>query len=91
MSSQQIPHMINRGLTFEHWEFQGVDPYESAENNRRSNGRVGAVCRIGITGYGLREYTRMLNDAEDSPLVEGNQGVGDKNQPAAIVAVAYTF
>ena len=40
---------------------------------------------------GVASYTRMLNDAEDSPLVEGNQGVGDKNQPAAIVAVAYTF
>jgi len=40
---------------------------------------------------GVASYTRMLNDAEDSPLVEGNQGVGDKNQPAAIVAVLYTF
>lgn len=40
---------------------------------------------------GVASYTRMLNDAEDSPLVEGNQGVGDKNQPAAIVAVMYAF
>jgi len=40
---------------------------------------------------GVASYTRMLNDAEDSPLVEGNQGVGDKNQPAAIVAVLYSF
>jgi len=36
-------------------------------------------------------YTRMLNDAEDSPLVEGNQGVGDKNQVAGILAVLYSF
>jgi len=36
-------------------------------------------------------YTRMLNDAEDSPLVEGNQGVGDKNQYAGILAVLYSF
>ncbi|MFQ5643062.1 MAG: MipA/OmpV family protein, partial [Thiogranum sp.] len=40
---------------------------------------------------GVVSYTRMLNDAEDSPLVEGNQGVGDKNQPAAVVAVLYSF
>ncbi|GEM_PF-439847 len=36
-------------------------------------------------------YTRMLNDAEDSPLVEGNQGVGDKNQLTGIFAVLYSF
>lgn len=36
-------------------------------------------------------YTRMLNDAEDSPLVEGNQGEGDKNQLAAVLAVLYSF
>ena len=36
-------------------------------------------------------YTRMLNDAEDSLLVEGNQGVGDKNQIAGILAVLYSF
>ncbi len=40
---------------------------------------------------GVASYTRLLNDAEDSPLVEGRQGVGDKNQPVGIVAVAYTF
>ncbi len=40
---------------------------------------------------GVASYTQMLNDAEDSPLVEGNQGVGDKAQPAAIVAVLYSF
>jgi len=40
---------------------------------------------------GVLSYTQMLNDAEDSPLVEGNQGVGDKAQPAAIVAVLYSF
>ena len=36
-------------------------------------------------------YTRMLNDAEDSPLVEGSQGVGDKNQLSAVLAVTYSF
>jgi outer membrane scaffolding protein for murein synthesis (MipA/OmpV family) len=36
-------------------------------------------------------YTRMLNDAEDSPLIEGNQGVGDKNQLAGILAALYSF
>ena len=36
-------------------------------------------------------YTRMLNDAEDSPLVEGRQGVGDKNQLSAVLAVTYSF
>ena len=37
-------------------------------------------------------YTRMLGDAEDSPLVDGgNQSVGDENQIAGIVAVLYSF
>ena len=40
---------------------------------------------------GVASYTRMLNDAEDSPLVEGNQGVGDKNQLSGVVAVLYSF
>jgi len=33
-------------------------------------------------------YTRMLNDAEDSPLVKD---VGDKNQYTGILAVTYSF
>jgi outer membrane protein len=33
-------------------------------------------------------YTRMLNDAEDSPLVKD---VGDKNQYTAVVALTYSF
>jgi outer membrane scaffolding protein for murein synthesis (MipA/OmpV family) len=33
-------------------------------------------------------YTRMLNDAEDSPLVKK---VGDENQYTAIVALTYNF
>ena len=37
---------------------------------------------------GLINYTRMLNDAEDSPLVND---VGDKNQYKAFVAVTYSF
>ena len=36
----------------------------------------------------LLNYTRMLNDAEDSPLV---QKVGDENQYKAVVAVTYSF
>jgi len=37
---------------------------------------------------GLVNYTRMLNDAEDSPLVKK---VGDENQFKALVAVTYSF
>jgi len=33
-------------------------------------------------------YTRMMNDAEDSPLVKN---VGDENQYTGIVAVTYNF
>jgi len=37
---------------------------------------------------GVVNYTRMLNDAEDSPLVKK---VGDENQFKAVVAVTYSF
>lgn len=37
---------------------------------------------------GVINYTRMMNDAEDSPLVND---VGDKNQYKAVLAVTYTF
>ena len=37
---------------------------------------------------GLVSYTRMLNDAEDSPLVDD---VGDKNQVKGFLAVTYSF
>jgi outer membrane protein len=53
---------------------------------------------IGLTGHymfnqkwgllGNVSYTRMLNDAEDSPLVDD---VGDKNQYEAVLAVTYSF
>jgi outer membrane scaffolding protein for murein synthesis (MipA/OmpV family) len=53
---------------------------------------------VSVTGFyrfnqtwglaGLLGYTRMLNDAEDSPLVDP---VGDENQMKAVVAVTYTF
>ncbi len=36
-------------------------------------------------------YTSMLNDAKDSPLVDGKQGVGDKGQVNAILAATYSF
>ena len=36
-------------------------------------------------------WTRMLNDAEDSPLVDGNGGVGDENQFEGVLAVTYSF
>lgn len=37
---------------------------------------------------GALSYTRMLGDAEDSPLVDG---VGDENQMKAFLAVTYSF
>jgi outer membrane protein len=37
---------------------------------------------------GVVNYTRMLNDAEDSPLVKN---AGDENQYKALVAVTYSF
>jgi outer membrane protein len=53
---------------------------------------------VGLTGHykftrtwgmiGNVSYTRMLNDAEDSPLVKQ---VGDENQYTAIVALTYNF
>jgi outer membrane scaffolding protein for murein synthesis (MipA/OmpV family) len=53
---------------------------------------------VGLTGHykftktwgmiGNVSYTRMLNDAEDSPLVKK---VGDENQYTAIVALTYNF
>ncbi len=53
---------------------------------------------VSVTGFyrfnqtwglaGLVGYTRMLNDAEDSPLVND---VGDENQMKAVVAVTYSF
>lgn len=53
---------------------------------------------IGLTGnykfnkqwgmLGNVSYTRMLNDAEDSPIVDD---VGDENQYSVVVAVTYSF
>jgi MipA family protein len=53
---------------------------------------------LGLTGHykftktwgviGNVSYTRMLNDAKDSPLVKN---VGDENQYTAIVALTYNF
>jgi outer membrane scaffolding protein for murein synthesis (MipA/OmpV family) len=40
---------------------------------------------------GNLSWTRMLNDAEDSPLVDGNGGVGDENQFGGVVAAVYSF
>lgn len=40
---------------------------------------------------GVLSYTQMLNDAEDSPLVDGNQSAGDKAQTTGILAVMYNF
>ena len=37
---------------------------------------------------GKIDYTSMMNDAEDSPLVDG---VGDQNQLKGVVAVTYSF
>ena len=53
---------------------------------------------VSVTGFyrfnqawginGLLGYTQMLNDAEDSPLVNDE---GDKAQMKAVVAVTYSF
>jgi outer membrane protein len=53
---------------------------------------------IGLTGHymfnkkwgmlGNVSYTRMINDAEDSPIVNN---VGDENQYSAVLAVTYAF
>jgi outer membrane protein len=40
---------------------------------------------------GSVSWTRMLNDAEDSPLVDGNGGVGDENQFGGVLAVTYSL
>ena len=40
---------------------------------------------------GSVSWTRMLNDAEDSPLVDGQGGVGDENQFGGVLAVTYSF
>lgn len=40
---------------------------------------------------GSAGWTRILNDAEDSPLVDGNGGVGDENQFSGVLAVIYAF
>jgi len=50
----------------------------------------GRFFSLGGAG-GSETAARMLGDAEDSPLVESNQGVGSKDQVNAILAVLYTF
>jgi outer membrane scaffolding protein for murein synthesis (MipA/OmpV family) len=40
---------------------------------------------------GSAGWTRILNDAEDSPLVDGNGGVGAENQFSGVLAVIYAF
>ena len=56
---------------------------------------------LGVTGIyqfnqnwgmvGSVSWTRMLGDAEDSPLVDGQGGVGDENQFGGVLAVTYSF
>ena len=36
-------------------------------------------------------WTRILNDAEDSPLVDDNNKVSDKNQFDNVLTVTYSF
>jgi outer membrane scaffolding protein for murein synthesis (MipA/OmpV family) len=74
------PDAVNSGL-----------PRYSADSGLKDAG-------VSLTGHykftktwgvlGNLNYTRMLNDAEDSPLV-GN--VGDENQYTAVLAVTYNF
>lgn len=81
-------------------EYFGVTGSESAKTGlskyHASSGFKDAG--IGLTGHykfnqkwgvlGNVNYTRMLNDAEDSPLVDD---VGDENQYEAVLAVTYSF
>jgi outer membrane scaffolding protein for murein synthesis (MipA/OmpV family) len=81
-------------------DYFGVSGSESAKTGLPKYSADGGFkdAGIGLTGHymfnqdwgllGNVSYTRMLNDAEDSPLVEK---VGDKNQYAAVLAVTYSF
>jgi len=78
----------------------GVSNKDSARSTLKKYSASSGIKDAGlsVTGFyrfnqtwgvaGLLGYTRMLNDAEDSPLVDP---VGDENQMKAVVAVTYSF
>ena len=78
----------------------GVSNSDSARSGLKKYSASSGIKDAGmsVTGFyrfnqtwglaGLVGYTRMLNDAEDSPLVND---VGDENQMKAVVAVTYSF
>ena len=80
--------------------YVGVSNSDSARSglNRYSASSGIKDAGVSVTGFyrfnqtwgvaGLVGYTQMLNDAEDSPLVND---VGDESQTKAVVAVTYTF
>jgi len=81
-------------------EYFGVSGKESAKTglSKFSASSGFKDYGIGLTGHykfnqswgllGNVGYTRMINDAEDSPIVNK---VGDENQYEAVVAVTYSF
>ena len=78
----------------------GVNKRDSARSGLSKYAASSGIkdAGVSVTGFyrfnqtwglaGLVGYTRMLNDAEDSPLVND---VGDENQMKAVVAVTYSF
>jgi outer membrane protein len=78
----------------------GVDATDSARSGLSQYSASSGIKDVGlnVTGnyqfnqkwglVGAVGYTRMLNDAEDSPVVDD---AGDKNQYKAVVAVTYSF
>ncbi len=68
----------------------GLPKYKASSGFKDTGFNVTGIYHINDS-WGLAGnvgYARMLNDAEDSPLVDK---VGDKNQYEAVVAVLYTF
>ena len=68
----------------------GLKKYTASSGIKDAGFSVAGLYRFNKTWgiAGLLGYTRMLNDAEDSPLVDP---VGDENQMKAIAAVTYSF
>lgn len=79
----------------------GVTPIQSQDSGLSQHNADGGFYRVGLLGvvdydmtshWKLRltgRYTRMVGDAEDSPLVDGNDGRGNANQFLGAVTVSY--
>ena len=68
----------------------GLPKYSASSGFKDAGSGITGVYKFNKT-WGMAAnvgYTRMLNDAEDSPLVSK---VGDENQYEAVVAVMYSF